>query len=78
MIAQRLYSFLVVFLLMFLGTSLGQQVPGYFFAPKASDTARYNKFMSSEFRKITAYVNPIKSPEPVQNFFLQKNYEKKI
>ena len=49
MTTQRLYSFLVVFLLMFFGTCFGQSPAGHFSAPKASDTAEYNKFISSEF-----------------------------
>ena len=48
--SQRLYSFLVVFLLMFSGEIFGQKNVTGFLTPKASETAKYKKFMPSRFK----------------------------
>jgi len=71
MTTQRLYSFLVVFLLMFLGTGFGQSQTGPLIAPKPSDTARYDKFTSSEYRSFTTQNSPVKKTLPLpKNFSL--------
>ena len=71
MIVQRLYSFLVVFLLMFLGTSLGQSSIGQFSASTPSQTARYNKFTPSELHYFVNKKSFLNTPEKnLKNFSL--------
>ena len=47
---QRLYSFLVVFLLIFFGEIFGQQVQGKFSAPTPSSSVGFKKLTPSQFR----------------------------
>ena len=47
---QRLYSFLVVFLLMFSGESFGQKNLTGFGVLKPLETSKYKKFMPSQFK----------------------------
>ncbi len=47
---QRLYSFLVVFLLIFSGEIFGQENLTGFGMPKPLETSKYKKFMPSQFK----------------------------